>query len=71
MSNFAGTHPLLSLYVGCHDLACPSLRGVSEMPHTISCRLQSVSQRLVPGSGGERFAAGMDPLLRMRFAAQS
>jgi hypothetical protein len=71
MSNFAGTHPLLSLYVGCHDLACPSLRGVSEMPHTVFDRIQSVSQRFIPGSGRERFVAGMDSLLRLRHTAQS
>lgn len=41
------------------------------MPHTVFDRIQSVSQRFVPGSGREGFAAGMDSLLRVRFAAQS
>jgi hypothetical protein len=56
--------------VGCHDLACPSLRRVSKMRYAISGRIQSVSQRFLPDSGRERFAAGMDSLLRVRFSAQ-
>ena len=56
--------------VGCYDLARPSLRRVSEVPHPVPDRIQSVSQRFLPGSGRERIAAGMDSLLRVRFTAQ-
>jgi hypothetical protein len=41
------------------------------MPHTVFDRIQSVSQRLLPGSGRQRLVAGMDSLLRVRFATQS
>jgi hypothetical protein len=40
------------------------------MPHTVFDRIQSVSQRFLPGSGRERFDAGMDSLLRVRLSAQ-
>lgn len=56
--------------VGRHAFSSPSLRGVSEMPYALSGRIQSVPQRFLPGSGGDGFAAGMDPLLRLRLTAQ-
>lgn len=39
------------------------------MPYAISGRIQSVSQRFIPGSGRDGFAAGVDSVLRMRFTA--
>ncbi len=56
--------------VGCYDFACPSLRGVSEVPYTVPGRIQSVPQWLLPALSSDGLAPGMDSLLRMRFTAQ-
>lgn len=60
----------VSTVVARYALACPSLRGMSEVLDTLSCRLQSVQEWLVPGSGRERDLSGMDPVLFLSNPAQ-
>ncbi len=55
----------------CNDLACPSLRGMSEMFYALPCRLQSVSERILSRPGREGSIAGMDVVLFLRHAGLS
>jgi hypothetical protein len=59
-----------SAAVACYVLAHPSLRGMSEVLDALSCRLQSVQEWLVPGSGRERNVSGMDSVLFLWNATQ-
>jgi hypothetical protein len=55
--------------VGCHDLAYPSLRGMSEVFDALPCRFQSVPEWIVPGPARDRNASGMDVVLFLRLPA--
>jgi len=61
---------IVSTIVGCYGLACPSLRGMSEVPHSISDRIQSVSKWFVLDASRARLFHGMDALLLLRIAAE-
>lgn len=55
----------------CHDLACASLRGVSQVFDALPCRLQSLSERVLSGSARNREIPGVDLVLCVRHPAQA
>jgi hypothetical protein len=55
----------------CRECSRSPLRGMSEVPHPLSGRFQSLPQRIVPDAGCPRNLRGMDPVLRMSHAACS
>ena len=57
--------------VGCHGLACASLRGVSQVLYAVSGRLQSIPQRLVSAACGAWLVSRMDALLLVPIAFRS
>ena len=56
--------------MGCHDLAYPTLRGVSEVLDALSCGIQSVSEWVLPCSDSERNLPGVDVVLFVRHTCQ-
>jgi len=54
-----------------YGLACSSLRGMSEVPHPVLDRIQSVPQRLLPAAGRPQLESRVDAVLLLRNARQS
>jgi len=64
------TSGMVSTIVGCYGMASPSLRGMSEVPHSIFDRIQPVSQWFVLDASRPRLFHRMDALLLLRIAAE-
>lgn len=57
--------------VGCHGLACASLRGVSQVLHAVFGWLQSIPQRFVSAACRAWLVSRMDALLFVPIAFHS
>ena len=67
---FNTTFDNFSRAMGGYGSTCSSLRGMSEMLHSVLNWIQSVPQRLISAAYGARFLYGMDALLLLRIACQ-